>query len=392
MKQSKGSRNSGKAFKFLFNFKFLFVVLFSVVVVSLLSSVSYAGVKYHSLGDDATKIYVKEIKELPLDYKNYTFFYGPTVRFITGVPKEKNGYRLLIDPISYKTILKYKGYERVDISTDNKYMLVIHKNLTTLDLWDIKKKKIIKTFKLMDDFNRACCINTIRIYDKEHIIGLVNPEKGYNYVAIGDINNGEIKKVCEIKRKAIFDFKYYNENNIFYKVLENKVNKLYRLRLSNCSKKVILKGRDLFIDTTGQGYYRNKDGKIRIRVNNKIIDGEGHIIKIIPDVYKKWQQLCGVERVVEDSINGILVSPDDKLILSRIGETDVDFEYWVKGGKRCVVVYDFKGNISKLNLGLGDREVPDEIYWHPMGDRLIMRKINNEKTLTKLKIIILGRR
>ncbi len=36
------SRTSGKVFSLLFNFKFLFVVLFGVVIVSLLSSVSYA--------------------------------------------------------------------------------------------------------------------------------------------------------------------------------------------------------------------------------------------------------------------------------------------------------------------------------------------------------------
>jgi len=383
-------------------------VLLVLVVMLLCISFSYAAkVKYHGLGDDATKIYVKEIKLLPLDYKNYFYYFEPSIQYIVGYQVDRGvGYISLVDPITYRVVLQCKGDKILDITEDKKLMLVGYSDSKRLDLWDMKNKRLIKTFTLMKEFNHINADKT-KIYDKDHIINLIEVEKGYDYIAIGDINTGEVKKVCEIKDSyATFDFYYFDKDNVFYTLSKDGVEKLYRLRLKDCSKKMILKDKDIYIDDD-IGYYRNKDGEIRIKLSGKIIDRDGHIVGIIPDVYKKWQKICGVERLVEGAYYN-LVSPDDKLILTRVGETDEDGEYWVKGGRRCVFLYDFKGNVIKLNLGMGDRKVPSELYWHPLGDRLFMRELRNGcdisgniiinrkivygKDISALKLVILGRR
>ncbi len=183
-----------------------------------------------------------------------------------------------------------------------------------------------------------------------------------------------------------------DKNNIFYEVKIKKGSKeekrLYRLSLDGCKSKVILRG-FYIIDDVHQFIYRNYKGEIRIRldyinVRAGIVDRDGKLVRYLMPLKVDIRKFCGIK-------NGntyILVSPDDKLELNVMGEIDPYDEdgYWIKGGKKCIFISDIKGNVSKLDLGLGDREVPDEIYWHPMGDRLIM------KHKGKISIVILGRR
>jgi len=395
MKQSKGSRMSGKVFSFLFNFKFLFVVLFSVVVVSLLSSVSYAGVKYHSLGDDATKIYVKEIKELPLDYKNYDWFWDKRTGYILGQPKDLNSGRLYqyIDPYTYKVFFRTDD-GGILFTPDKKYMLYYRENYN-VEIYDLAtmKKEIYNIKGIEEKFNKTYDKYEFdELYDRYHIIGLEQTGKDEYWISLGDVRTGKVERVCRIKGYEKFNFiKFMDKNNIFYEVKIKKGSKeekrLYRLSLGGCKEKLIIRGY-YDIGEVYQGIYRNYRGEIRIPFvdyeKGGIMDRDGRVIYIFKPGGDSTKDLCGAEDMEGD----VWISPDDKLFLEVFGEIDTssDDEYWIEGGKRCVLIEDWRGKRTKLNLGLGDKEVPDEIYWHPMGDRLIM------KYKGKISIVILGRR
>jgi len=380
-------------------------VLLVLVVMLLCISFSYAAnVKYHGLGDDATKIYVKEIKKLPLDTVNYKWLYFNRINmeFLLMGKALKSGLKnLYYDLTTGKIFFETTGVIE-DITPDKRYLLEFPNIGKTYYVWDLKtrtKKAYhqIKIFKILTEIVKAKNMSFMKetsflhLYDQYHAIGVEHTEEKVYWISLGDFRTGEIKRLCKIEGYddlSLDYIKYFDKDNIFYEVLdENYKSTLYRLELNGCKIKKILAKKYGIVDDMYQGFYRNYKGEIRINLGYEVRDMGGRIVVKPMPIKKRYLDLCG-----KGEFNGYSkVSPDDKLMCVVLGEIDPEDEdeYWIKGGKECVCIDDFKGRRTKLNLGMGDRRVPDELYWHPLGDRLIMKE---KRDKSGLKIIILGRR
>jgi len=374
---------------------YVLFVLILLIVVSFTNQLTYARVKYHSLGDDATKIYVKEIRELKLDYKNYDWFWDGDLGYLLGADKKDGTVYLYVDPNSLKVFFNSKDGGAIEFDKERKYMMY-YAGGGYVEIYDLKtmKKERYDANKIYDVLDKTSNkYNFEYMYDRYHIIGLEQTGKDEYWISVGDVRTGKVERKCRIKGYEKFNFiKFMDKNNIFYEVEIKNGNKeekrLYRLSVEGCKSKVILRG-FYIIDDVHQFIYRNYKGEIRIRldyINERvgIADRNGRLVRYLASPKIKIINLCGIKY----GSSYAMISPDDKFDLKVLGEVDPydEDEYWIKGGKRCVYIKDYKGNVSKLDLGLGDREVPDELYWHPMGDRLIM------KHKGKISIVILGRR
>jgi len=207
------------------------------------------------------------------------------------------------------------------------------------------------------------------------------------WISVGDVRTGKVERKCRIKGYEKFDFiRFYDKHHIYFKITDIKKDfeeRLYKIDLDGCKIREINVGEG-YIDWDHQNIYRNYKGELRINMGWRIANSDGMIIKEAKEIRDECWELCG-----KGEFSGYwLISPGDNFMLGVEAEIDPEDQdhYWIKGGKRCVEIVDFIGGATKLDLGLGDREVPDEIYWHPMGDRLIM------KHKGKISIVILGRR
>ena len=359
-----------------------------VLVFMLVSGVfSYAeNVKYHGLGSDARRVYVKEIKDLPLDYVNYDWYYDRETGYLYGQPK-KTGYSYLyVDLYKYKVFFRTNGGALM-FDSDKKYMAYFSEpsSVYIYELKSMKKKKynILKIDKAF--MKGAMDYGFYRLYDQYHLIGLEHPKEKVFWISLGDMRTGKIKKMCKIEGYDHLNYiKYFDGEDIFYEVDDKNYNPiLYRLSVKGCKVKKILDDYGM-IDDMYQAFYRNYKGEIRINLGYEVRDKSGRIVNSCPDISKKVKRICGTV-----NLDGYaMVSPDDMFVILGMGELDPEDQdhYWIKGGKRCVLLYDYKGNVIKLNL-LQNGDVPDRLYWHPLGDRLIM-----ENKGSKIKIVILGRR
>ena len=373
---------------------YVLFVLILLIVVSFTNQLTYARVKYHSLGDDATKIYVKEIRELKLDYKNYDWFWDGDLGYLLGADKKDGTVYLYVDPNSLKVFFNSKDGGAIEFDKERKYMMYYAEG-GYVEIYDLKtmKKERYDANKIYDVLDKTSNkYNFEYMYDRYHIIGLEQTGKDEYWISVGDVRTGKVERKCRIKGYEKFNFiKFMDKNNIFYEVEIKNGNKeekrLYRLSVDGCKEKLIIRGY-YDIGEVYQGIYRNYRGEIRIPFvdyeKGGIMDRDGRVIYIFKSGGDSTKDLCGAEDMEGD----VWISPDDKLFLEVFGEIDTssDDEYWIEGGKRCVLIEDWRGKRTKLNLGLKDREVPDELYWHPMGDRLIM------KHKGKISIVILGRR
>ena len=367
-----------------------------VLVFMLVSGVfSYAAnVKYHGLGSDARRVYVKEIKDVNISKAYDSWRIKCNGDYLIGfknlVTEEKGD----VYNKKFDYLLSIEG-NVVDIICDKKILLTEKfdkKNKKfSYFLYDLQLKKKIYIGKLNN------VGHPVYLYDKNNLIYVKTIRKGAKLesdLLLYDLRIRKEKTLCRIMDKKaniiIHNFKFFDNNNIFFSYGNKEAKGLYRLKLYNCKQKEILKRPHILIDVLGQGYYKNYKGDIRIIVNNTIIDRNGKLINIIPEVYYKLKKLLGLKeesdrRIAIATFNGVFVSPDDKLILIRAGELDPENdEYWLKGGREGVFICDFKGRVVKLDLkGYG---VPI-IYWHPLGDRLFLKDNKG-----KLKIVVLGRR
>jgi len=344
-------------------------------------------VRYHGIGDDATKIYVKEIKELPLDYKNYDWFWDGDLGYLLGADKKNGKVKIYMDPNTYEVFFRSDRGRAIKFSGDKKYMIYFAGS-GWVEIYDMKSKRkerynVVKIFKKFRYVNPYI----LELYDRYHIIGLEQKAKDEYWISLGDVRTGKVERKCKIKGYEKFNFiKFYDKHHIYFKITNTKKDyeeRLYKIDLDGC-KIIEIKVGDGYIDWDHQSIYRNYKGELRINMGWEIVDGEGTIIKKAKQLRKEYWKLCGKG----EFMGYWLISPGDNFILGVKGEVDPegDYEYWIKGGKKCLKLIDFIGGATKLDLGLGDREVPDEIYWHPMGDRLIM------KYKGKISIVILGRR
>ena len=367
-------------------------VLFGVIlffVISFTNQLTYARVKYHSLGDDATKIYVKEIREFPFDNEHYDWIYRESKRMFYGKPKVKGYKHLYVDAYTNRIIFKSNNGGAIEFDKNRKYMMYYAGGgyVEIYDLATMKKERYNaeKIFDVLDKVSDKYGFEYM--YDRYHIVGLEQTGKDEYWISLGDVRTGKVERVCRIKGYEEFDFiKFYDKHHIYFKITNTKKDyeeRLYKIDLDGCKIREIKVG-DGYIDWDHQSIYRNYKGEIRINMGWRIVDGEGVILKKAKRLRKEYWKLCGKG----EFMGYWLISPGDNFILGVKGEVDPagDYEYWIKGGKKCLKLIDFIGGATKLDLGLGDREVPDEIYWHPMGDRLIM------KHKGKISIVILGRK
>ena len=398
---------------------FLFLVLFGVMIVSLMSSVSYAKVRYHSLGDDASRIYVKGMKLVNLDYKNYKWQYMDEVgrQYYIGKPKRSGNDCLVLDAVDLNLISRTK-WGNVRFSSDGRYMIdVSGDNAIVKDLKANKtyKYRIPNIVKRMMKYKGGAPKKYFIINERE-LIGFKEGKDWYDYIVKGDMLSDKVRKICKLGEDIDY-FEYFDENNIFYKSVyvgeENRDDTamLYRIKTVNCIRKKLyeVKGyvsisileSDLEFDYESfmkKSYYLNNRGKIRIALSlgtnyerflDTIMDRDGRIIKRANDnlLYKKFGKIAKDLSYVRYSEG--YISFDDNLVVIKVGKGNpTHADLWVKEGKKHLLIYDFKNNVKELRLDYLSDTIYDEIYWHPLGDRLIIRKDKTDKYFE----VILGRR
>ncbi len=363
--------------------KFILMVLFFMLISGVFSYA--ANVKYHGLGSDARRVYVKEIKDVRYD-KNYSPGWKCNGKYLV-----KNS--VLYDRKTMKPILIFKG--NIDNFTkDCNYMLTdtyLADGYNSDDFfYDIKNKKEVRIYGKNIPEDLVCWV----LYDKDNLLCTeeIKKEKEIEVsIHLYNINTKTYKKMCVLKRKgkdSIDDLIYFNKQNIFVSLSyigeEKEFSKVLRVNLENCSIKEIIKGKRVFFDSE-QKYYMNNHGEIRLRIKRTVYDKDGKIIGIIRRNFKKEKLLCNLhfDRVI--STNNYIVSPDDKffLVLKCKAGVPPEDELCNKNGPFCILLYDFKGRVKKLNI----KGLTEPFYWHPFGDRFYAYDYKNKR----FKLVVLER-